>query len=69
MAQAPAPSMAQVRSGQPTAHASSRSAWAAQACTLSSPSGSSAELIATAVCEPLCGSTPIITAVIDQPFS
>ena len=37
---------------------------AAQARTRSSPSGSSAALIATAVCEALCGSTPIITAAI-----
>ena len=35
---------------------------AADARTRSSPSGSSAAPIATAVCEPLCGSTPIITA-------
>ncbi len=45
-----APSIAQVRSGQGTAHASSRSACAAPARTRSSPSGSSAALIATAVC-------------------
>ena len=35
-----------------------------QARTRSSPSGSSAAPIATAVCEALCGSTPIITAAI-----
>src|ERR1039457_4879707 len=34
----------------------------------SSPSGSSAKLIATAVCEPLCGSAPIITAAINRSF-
>jgi hypothetical protein len=39
-------------------------AWAAEARTRSSPSGSSAGPITTAVCELLCGSTPIITAVI-----
>src|SRR5215469_4523514 len=61
----PAPSTAQVRRGQAAAHATSRSAWAAQARTRSSPSGSSAALIATAVCEALCGSTPIITAAIE----
>ena len=59
--------MAQVRSGQAAAQASSRSAWVAQARTRSSPSGSSARLIATAVCEPLCGSTPIITAAMNRP--
>ena len=42
-------------------------AWAAQARTRSSPSGSSAAPIATAVCEPLCGSIPIITAAIGTP--
>ena len=35
-----------------------------QARTRISPSGSSAALITTAVCDPLCGSTPIITATI-----
>ena len=55
---------AQVRSGQAAAHPTSFSAWAAQARTRSSPSGSSVPPIATAVCDPLCGSTPIITAVI-----
>ena len=59
----PAPSTAQVRSGQAAAHSSSRSACAALARTRSSPSGSSAPLITTAVCEALCGSIPIITAV------
>jgi hypothetical protein len=58
---------AQVRSGQAAAHDSSRSACAAQARTRSSPSGSSAAPIATAVCEPLCGSTPIITAAMNGP--
>jgi hypothetical protein len=42
--------------------ASSRSTWAAEARTRSSPRGSSATPIATAVCEALCGSMPIITA-------
>ncbi len=37
--------------------------------TRSSPGGSSAALIATAVCEALCGSTPIITAAIGLPLS
>ena len=37
--------------------------------TLSSPSTSSAALIATAVCETLCGSTPIITAAMNGPSS
>ena len=64
----PPPSTAQVRCGQAAAHASSRSAWAAQARTRSSPSGSSAALIATAVCEALCGSTPIITAAMENSF-
>src|SRR5215470_11514831 len=59
--------MAQVRSGQDTAHASSRSACAPQARTRTSPSGSSAALITTAVCEALCGSTPIITAAMTCP--
>ena len=63
-----APSTAQVRSGQPAAHATSRPAWAAEARTRSSPSGTSAASIATAVCEPLCGSTPIITAAINRSF-
>jgi hypothetical protein len=40
------------------------SAGRADARTRISPSGSSAGLITTAVCEPLCGSTPIITATI-----
>ena len=57
----PAPSTAQVRSGQAAAHASSRSACAALARTRSCPSGSSAPLITTAVCEALCGPVPIIT--------
>ena len=63
-AQAAPPSTAQLRSGHATAHASSRSAWDGQARTRNSPSGSSAPPIATAVCEPLCGSIPIITSVI-----
>ena len=62
-----APSMAQVRSGQATAHASSRSTCVTEARTRTSPSGSSAALIATAVCEALCGSTPIITAAMTCP--
>ena len=59
-----APQAAQVRSGHAAAHPMSFPAWPAEARTLSSPSGSSAGLITTAVCEPLCGSTPIITAAI-----
>jgi hypothetical protein len=59
--------MAQVRCGQGAAQASSRRACDADARTRSSPSGSSAGLIATAVCEPLCGSTPIITATTTSP--
>jgi len=51
------------------AQASSRSAWAAQARTRSSPSGSSAALMATAVCEALCGSIPIITTAMNGPSS
>ena len=58
----PAPSTAQVRCGQACAHSSSRSVWAAQARTRTWPSGASAGSIATAVCEALCGSIPIITA-------
>ena len=57
----PAPSTAQARCGQAAAHASSRSACAPLARTRSSPSCSSDPLIATAVCEALCGSIPIIT--------
>ena len=53
---------AQARSGHACAHASNCSAWAAQARTRSSPSHSSVALIATAVCEALCGSIPMITA-------
>jgi hypothetical protein len=64
----PAPSTAQVRSGQSAAHATSRWAWAAEARTRSSPSGSSAAPIATAACEPLCGPAPIITAAISYSF-
>ena len=63
----PAPSTAQVRCGHAAAQASSRSAWTTQARTRTSPSGSSAALIATAVCEALWGSTPIITAAINGP--
>ena len=61
--------MAQVRCDHAAAHASSRSAWLAQARTRSSPSGSSAALIATAVCEALCGSIPIITIAMNSPPS
>ena len=57
----PAPSTAQVRCGQAAAQASSRCTCSALAGTRSSPSRSSAALTAAAVCEPLCGSTPIIT--------
>jgi hypothetical protein len=67
MPQAAAPSIAQARSGQGAAHASSRCACPAHARTRSSPSTSSAALIATAVCEALCGSTPIITAAMNGP--
>jgi hypothetical protein len=52
--------------GLTAAHASSRSAWTAEARTRSSPGGSSPAPIATAVCEPLCGSTPIITATMEM---
>jgi hypothetical protein len=45
----PAPSTAQVRSGQPAAQSSSLVAWRDEARTVSSPSGTSAESIATAV--------------------
>jgi hypothetical protein len=52
---------------QAAAHASSRCACAAEARTRNSPSGSSPTPIATAVCEPLCGSIPIITAAMPSP--
>jgi hypothetical protein len=55
---------AQVRSGQARAHASSCTAWSGQARIPHPASGTSPASIATAVCEPLCGSIPIITAVI-----
>jgi hypothetical protein len=67
VAQAAGAPAAQVRCGQAAAHASSRSAWTAQARTRSCPSGSSAALIATAVCEALRGPTPIITAAMEHP--
>ena len=60
----PAPSTAQVRAGQPAAHATSLVACAAGARTRTCPSSSSSTPIATAVCESLCGSTPIITTAI-----
>ena len=63
------PPAAQVRSGQAAAHASSRSACAAQARTRTWTSSSSAAPIATAVCQPSCGSTPIITAATSHSFS
>ena len=63
------PPAAQVRSGQAAAHATSRPACAAQARTRSWPSGSTAAPVATAVCEPSCGSTPIITAATSHCFS
>jgi len=56
-----APSTAQVPSGHDEAQVTSSSAWVAEARTRSSPSGCSAAPITTAVCDPLCGSTPIIT--------
>jgi hypothetical protein len=56
-------STAQVRSGHTAAHASSCRAWSGQARTHCLPSGSSAGPIATAVCDPLCGSTPISTPI------
>jgi hypothetical protein len=55
---------AQVRSGQARAHASSCPAWSGQAWIRTPPSGTSPASIATAVCEPLCGSIPIITSAI-----
>ena len=58
-----APSTAQVRSGQAAAQATSCPAWAGQARIRTLPSGSSAAVTATAVCEPLCGSIPIITVI------
>jgi len=63
-----APSTAQVRSGQACAQATSFTAWSGQARTRSLPSGSSAAPTATAVCEPLCGSIPIITAISATPI-
>jgi hypothetical protein len=66
----PAPSTAQVRWGQSAAHSSSLAAWRDEARTLTSPSGTSAASIATAVWDALCGSTPIITTAIrTTPFS
>src|SRR5262249_2777759 len=67
VAQAAGAPAAQVRCGQAAAHASSRSACTAPARTRSPPSGSPAALIATAVCEALCGPAPIITAPTDPP--
>jgi len=64
----PAPSIAQVRCGQAAAHASSRSACDADARTRSSPSGSSAGLITTAVCEPLVRVHPDHHCRHDQPL-
>ena len=64
----PAPSIAQVRSGPADAQASSRWTCTVEARTRTSPSAVSAWSITTAVCDPLCGSTPIITAAIDCPF-
>ena len=64
-----APSTAQVRSGRARAQATSLLAWSGQARTRSVPSGSSAAPTATAVCEPLCGSIPIITAISTLPSS
>ena len=58
------PRAAQVRSGHFAAQVTSRCAWPAEAPTRRLPSGSSAAPIATAVCDPLYGSTPIITDVI-----
>jgi hypothetical protein len=57
----PAPSTAQIRSGQAAAQASSRCACAAEARTRTWPSMASSAPGAT-VCDPLCGSTPIMTA-------
>jgi hypothetical protein len=45
----------------PAAHATICSAWAAAARTRTWPKTLSAWPVATAVCDPLCGSTPIIT--------
>ena len=61
-----APSTAQVRSGHAAAHSTSCSACPAAARTRSAQLPLS-PLTATAVCEPLCGSTPIITAVTELP--
>ena len=58
-----APSTAQVRSGQACAQPASFPAWSGHARTRSVPSGSPAAPTATAVCEPLCGPVPIITAI------
>ncbi len=59
-----APSTAQARAGHDRAHATSCSACDGHARTRILPRGYSSALIATAVCEPLCGQAPIITAVI-----
>ena len=56
------------RSGQAATQASSRCACAAEARTRTWPSGTSSAPSATAVCDPLCGSTPIITTATTCPF-
>ena len=63
----PAPPAAQVRSASPLPTPPA-SGLGPEARTRTSPSRSSAAPIATAVCEPLCGSTPIITAAINGSF-
>jgi hypothetical protein len=59
-------STARTRSGQVAAHSSNSTAWPERARTRNSPSGVSAGSIAAAVWDPLCGSTPIITAAIQN---
>jgi hypothetical protein len=59
-----APPAAQVRPGQGAAQSRSCPACPSQARTRTSPRGISSPLTATAVCDPLCGSTPMITAAI-----
>src|SRR5439155_17012265 len=53
--------MAQVRVSNGAAQSSSWSTWRRVARTFSLASSTSPSLMATAVCDPLCGSTPIIT--------
>src|SRR5438552_594715 len=53
--------MAQVRFSNGAAHSTSSCTWRRVARTFSWASSVSPSSMATAVCDPLCGSTPIIT--------